>query len=109
MTEIYKFVNHEVPSKDSLKDARAFRLREQLNHGKPLNRQDKNWITEQVNNNCFFRNAIALMGYCIPFKDVLRRFCVKQHGSWQEIWATDKTAIRYITYGRIDEIVELAK
>jgi hypothetical protein len=40
---------------------------------------------------------------------VLRRFVIKQYGDWREVWATDKTAIRHITMGRIDEIVELAK
>jgi hypothetical protein len=45
----------------------------------------------------------------VKFEDVLRRFVVKQYGDWREVWATDKTAIRHITMGRIDEIVELAK
>jgi hypothetical protein len=45
----------------------------------------------------------------VKFEDVLRRFVIKQYGDWREVWATDKTAIRHITMGRIDEIVELAK
>lgn len=36
----------------------------------------------------------------------LRRFLVRQYGSWQEMWATDRTAIRHTVYGRIEEIVE---
>jgi hypothetical protein len=49
------------------------------------------------------------MGWCVKFEDVLRRFVIKQYGDWREVWATDTTAIRHITMGRIDEIVELAK
>jgi hypothetical protein len=45
----------------------------------------------------------------VKFEDVLRRFVIKQYGDWREVWATDKTAIRHITMGRIDEIVEIAK
>ena len=109
MKEIYKFVQHEVPSLDSLKDAKAVKLRMQLNQGQPLNRNEKNWLTEQVNNNSYFRSAVPVMGWCVKFEDVLRRFVIKQYGDWREVWATDKTAIRHITMGRSDEIVELAK
>jgi hypothetical protein len=49
------------------------------------------------------------MGWCVEFEDVLRRFIIKQYGEWREMWATDKTAIRHITFGRIEEIVRLSK
>ena len=109
MTEIYKFVDWEVPSIEELKDAKAVRLRTHIDNGGRLTRQDKNWITEAVNSNTYFKKAVPVQGWCIPFADVLHRFVVKQYGLWHEMCAVDKTAIRNTTYGRIDEIVELVK
>ena len=48
------------------------------------------------------------MGWMFCFKDVLKRFVYKQYGSWSEAYACNKTHLRKITYGRIDEIVEIA-
>lgn len=107
MTGIYKFVDWEVPTLEQLKDAKAVKLRQQIDNGQPLSRQDKDWITKEVKSNMRFSRAIPVMGWCIPFADVLHRFIVRQHGRWHEVWAIDKTAIRHTTNGRIDEIVEL--
>ncbi len=109
MTRIYKFVKWEVPSIEELKDAKAVRLRTHIGNGGRLTRQDKNWITEAVNRNTYFKRTVPVQGWCIPFADVLRRFVVKQYGEWREMFAVDKTAIRKTKYGRIEEIVELAK
>lgn len=109
MTKIYKFVKWEVPSIEALKDAKAVRLRTHIDNGGRLTRQDKNWITEEVNHNPYFKRAVPVQGWCISFADVLRRFVVKQYGQWWEMYAIDKTAIRKTTYGRIEEIVEIAK
>lgn len=109
MTRIYKFVDREVPSIEELKDAKAVRLRTYIDNGGRLTRQDKNWITEAVNHNTYFKRAVPVQGWCIPFADVLRRFVVRQYGQWFEMCAVDKTAIRQTAYGRIEEIVELAK
>lgn len=109
MDTIFKFAKWDVPSLESLKDSKAVKLRRQLNQGKPLTRNEKNWLTERVNNNSYFRTAIPVMGWCVKFDDVLRHFIIKQYNDWREIWAIDKTALRHITKGRIEEIVELAK
>ncbi len=109
MTEIYKFVDWEVPSIEALKDTTAMALRHRIDKGGLMTRREKDWLTDAVNTNTFFKTAVPVQGWCIPFKDVLRRFVVKQYGQWREMWAVDKTAIRNTSYGRIDEIVELAK
>lgn len=109
MKRIYKFVKWDVPSIEELKDEKAVRLRTHIDNGGRLTRQDKNWITEAVNHNPCFKRAVPVQGWCISFADVLRRFVVKQYGQWWEMYAIDKTAIRKTTYGRIEEIFELAK
>ena len=46
------------------------------------------------------------MGWAFDFSEVLKRFVVKQYGDWYEVWAVDKMAVRAMTYGRIEAIVE---
>ena len=72
-----------------------------------LYREDKNWITRSVKESVYFKRGIALNGYHFDFSDVLKRYFVKQHGFICEYYAIDKTALRSILYGRIDDIVEL--
>lgn len=102
-----KFVSHEVPELETLKTSKVYRLREKLNKGKKLSRDEKNWLAEAVNRNSFFRSAVPLRGYRFGFEDVLKTYVVKQYDSWQEYNAPDKTSLRSFIYGRIDKIAEI--
>jgi len=102
-----KFVKWEVPELVSLADSKVYQLREKLNRGERLCREEKNWITENVNRNTFFKDAIPLRGYRFDFSDVLRTFIVKQYGSYEEYKAIDKTGLRNFIFGRIGKIIEL--
>lgn len=102
-----KFVKWDVPELATLKDSRAYQLRQLLNEGGKMNRIEKNWLTSQVNHNTFFKRGIPLGGYRFDFSDVLKRYFVKQFGSIHEYYAVDKTALRSILYGRIDIIIEV--
>ena len=68
---------------------------------------EQNWITRNVWESIYFKRGIALSGYHFDFSDVLKRYFVKQHGSIHEYYAIDKTALRSILYGRIEDIVEV--
>ena len=104
-----KFVKWDVKPLESLKDSKVYILRQKINDNGKLSREEKNWITEHVNNsNAYFKYAIPLMGWCFDFSDVLKTFVVKQYGSWSEYKAIDKTSLREMLYGRIDKIVEVA-
>lgn len=92
---------------EKLKDSRVYQLREQLDNGDKLSREDKNWITRNVKECIHFKRGIALMGYFFDFSDVLKRYFVKQHGHIAEYYAIDKTALRSVLYGRIEDIVEV--
>ncbi|WP_315398670.1 hypothetical protein [Neisseria sicca] len=81
-------------------------LMDKINRSIPLDREDKNALTHGVNNNSFFKRAIPVGGWAFDFSAVLKLFLVKQYGSWYEMWATDKTAVRAHVYGRIERIVE---
>ena len=49
MTQIaMKFVQWDVPEMDGLKDSKVYRLRDRLNNGDKLTRDEKHWITRHV-------------------------------------------------------------
>ena len=104
-----KFVRQDVPELATLQNAKVYLLREKLNKGEKLNRAEKNWLAEAVNRNAYFKRAVPLMGYRFGFEDVLKSYIVKQYGSWAEYNAPDKTSLRSIVYGRIDQIAEITK
>ena len=56
-----KFVAWEVPTLEALKGSKVYILREKLNNGGQMNREEKDWLTEKVNidhpglGNCSYR------------------------------------------------------
>ncbi len=103
-----KFVKWDVPELATLKDSKVYRLRERLNDGDKLTREEKNWITRNVRECTYFRRGITLGGYYFDFSDILKRYFVKQYEHVAEYYAIDKTALRSTLYGRIEVIVEVA-
>lgn len=102
-----RFVTWDIPELQTLQDSKVYKLRTQLNESKPMNREQKNWLTKNVNSNVYFKRGIPLRGYRFDFSDVLKRYFVKQYGHIAEYYAVDKTALRAILCGRIDEIIEI--
>ncbi len=102
-----KFVSWDINPLDTLKNSRAYMLREKLNGNGKMDRADKNWLAENVQNNTYFRTAIPLMGYRFDFGDVLNKYLVNQYGQWNEYYAPDKTSLRNTLYGRINQIVKI--
>lgn len=102
-----KFVQWDVPELEKLKDSKVYKLRERLDNGGKLSRSKKNWLTRSLQECCHFKCGIALMGYCFDFSDVLKRYFVKQYGHVAEYYAVDKTSLRSVLYGRIEDIIEV--
>ena len=92
---------------EALKDSKVYNIRLKVLNNEPLTREEKNWITKEVNNNSYFRNAIPLYGWRFDFSKVLRPFVVRQYGRWSEHYAVDKTAIRKTFFGRVEKILEI--
>lgn len=101
-----KFVKWDVPELNTLRNSKVYLLRKKLNTGEKLDREEKNWITENVNHNTYFKSAIPLQGYRFDFSDILKTYVVKQYGQYQEYKAIDRTSLRAMIYGRIDKIIE---
>lgn len=104
-----KFVSHEIQPLGTYFHSKAYQLRDKLNKGEKMNRAEKNWLAENVRSNSYFRTAVPLMGYRFDFSDVLKKFVVKQYDHWFEYYAPDKTSLRSVLYGRIDQIVEITQ
>ena len=102
-----KFVSHEIAPLETYSNSKIYLLKEKLNKGGKMNRTEKNWLTENVRSNSYFRTAVPLMGYRFDFSDVLKKFVVKQYDHWFEYYAPDKTSLRSVLFGRIQEIVEV--
>lgn len=102
-----KFVKWEIPPLETLTGSKVYALRQRLNTGDKLTRDEKNWITENVSHNAYFKSAVPLSGWRFDFSDVLKTYVVKQYGSYQEYRAIDNTSLRTILYGRIDRIIEI--
>lgn len=102
-----KFVKWGIPPLETLTGSKVYALRQRLNTGDKLTRDEKNWITENVSHNAYFKSAVPLSGWRFDFSDVLKTYVVKQYGSYQEYRAIDKTSLRTILYGRIDRIIEI--
>jgi len=103
-----KFVKWDISELDTLKGSKVYQLRQKLNNGGRLNREEKNWITEGIrSSSIYFNDSIALMGCRFDFSDVLKTFVVKQYGWYQEYKACDRTSLRTSIYGRIDRIIEI--
>lgn len=104
-----KFVNNSVKPLETLRASKVYMLREKINRGEIMSREEKNWLAEQVNTNTYFRTAVPLMGYRFDFLDVLKKYLVKQYGHWSEYYAPDRTSLRKFLYGTINQIVEIPK
>ena len=78
-----KFVKWDIQPLENLQGSKVYNLRLKLNNNGKLSREEKDWITEQVNHNTYFRSAIPLLGWRFDFSDVLKTFLVRQYGSWQ--------------------------
>ena len=102
-----KFVSHEIPPLDTYSESKVFKLRVKLNNGVPMNRTEKDWLAENVRSNAYFRTAVPLMGWRFDFSDVLKKYVVKQYDHWAEYYAPDKTSLRSVLFGKIDQIVEI--
>ena len=74
MCKIWKF--NKNAKGESAPECKAKELRVKLDSGVELTHEEKTWITKQVNNNAYFRQAIPVLGWAFDFSDVLHKFYV---------------------------------
>lgn len=103
---IYKFVSHEVPKLETLKDTRMYQLHDKLEAGVKLKRDDKDYLYQF----CEYSHGTQyhLAGWCFDFTEWLNHYAVKRtYGTLDECFALDKTAIRNNHEANIYKIYQL--
>ena len=56
-----KFVEWDIQPLENLQGSKVYNLRLELNNNGKLSREEKDWITAQVNHNTYFRSAILTL------------------------------------------------
>ena len=70
-----KFVAWEVPSLENLQGSKVYGLRTKLNNGEKLSREEKDWLTRNVNSNTYFKSAVPLWKIQCKLPPKTKRFC----------------------------------
>ena len=66
------------------------------------------YVRFYTNNDVLIRYGVyKVAGYRYDFSTYLKNYIYKQHGSWYEAYAPNKTTLRQVIGGRIDKIVEI--
>jgi len=93
----YAFVNHvDQTKKPIINDPKEF-----------LKRAYVRFFTN--NDNLVRFGYYKSMGYLYDFKPYLKKYLYKQYGSWSKAYAPNKTLLRQVIGGRIEQIIELNK
>jgi len=85
------------------------------NINKEIESNPKQFVEEKLTGNKFdfgvdeitTQGIFKLMGYKYDLRQFLTKFVYKQYGNWQEIYALNKTNVRYLVGGKIDKIIEV--
>ncbi len=60
-----KFVAWKVPTLESLRNSKVYRLRFKLNNGEKLSQEEKDWLTRNVNDQHLFQGRSTLAGLAV--------------------------------------------
>lgn len=92
-TIAYKFVNHDIPDLDTLKDSFPYRMKVKLMKGEELTREEKNRLVDELS--VSGKHSLKLGGWCFSFNYLLNEYWVEfTYGSIQRYYAPDKTSLR---------------
>jgi hypothetical protein len=58
-------------------------------------------------NNMLHHGVFKINGWAFNLQDELKKYVVKQYGDWHEYYAPNKTTLRKLLYGRIENIQEV--
>lgn len=104
---IYKFVNHDIPSLESLAGSFPYLLHKQLEDGIVPTREEKDQAFSSMCHNTYSKIGIPLRGWMFDFRPWLKEYFVEfDYGYIEKYWAFDKTSIRNELSG-IQRIVEI--
>ena len=91
MIKPYKFVSWEAGEKITIKDPKKFIVE----HMRDMNIQKY--------------GIYKLQGWAYDLRPYLKKFVYQQYDHWQSIYALNRTMVRYMVYGKVNEIVEIKR
>ena len=65
-----KFISWNIAELENLKGTKPYILKEKIEKNGKLDRIEKDFITERINNNSYFKNAIPLQGWKFDFSKI---------------------------------------
>ena len=95
---------------DNYRNCKAYILKVKCMKKEKLTREEKNYITQQINNNHYYKDSICFMGWRYDFSDYLRTYIIKSKfdtNTWYEIKGIDKTSIRATINYKITKIIDI--
>lgn len=99
----YKFVSWDVKPLEEYEFTLPYRAKVKLLNGEKLTRTEKDML---VSSSFYNFGIIKIHGWAFDFRPYLKKYLVKQNGTWQEYRAFDKTSLRCGILGKIEKIVE---
>lgn len=97
------FIDNPQPL-ETYKQSIAYVTMSKLHKGEKLTRYEKDYITTS---SVFHMGSIRLMGWRFDFRKYMKRYLVKIYGQWNEMYAFDKTSVRYALGAGVTEIHEI--
>lgn len=80
---------------DSILDSKPYAVLQKLCKGDKLTTDEKQYVTDKVNDNTYFKDSVALLGMRICFRPFLKKFWFKtKWGDIHEAYAINKTTLR---------------
>lgn len=103
---VYQFTVHSnLPQGSAAPVHKMFTLYGKLMQGKKLTSEEKEYITDRLWGVMGAHSHVyKLGGFAADFSRFLPTILVKQYGSWQEYVAPNKTLLRKVLYGTIDQM-----
>lgn len=99
----YKFVTWDIRPLEEYEFTLPYRAKVKLLNGEKLTRAEKDMLVSSV---FYSFGVVKIGGWAFDFKPYLKKYLVKQYGSWQEYRAFDKTSLKKVISGKIEKIVE---
>ena len=99
----FKFVSWDIRPLKEYEFTLPYRAKVKLLNGGKLTRAEKDML---VSSAFYSFGVIKIGGWAFDFKPYLKKYLVKQYGSWQEYRAFDKTSLKKVIRGKIEKIVE---
>lgn len=80
---------------EQIKDSKEYKILLKLCNDKKITNEEKQFITDNINNNTYFKDSIALYGVRLSFYHFIKRYWFKsKYGNIYEQYAFNKTTLR---------------